>query len=87
MQQTMFVMFFFIMIFMLMSGLLTPIDSMPVWAQRFTLILPPRHFVEILRSVYLKGTSISELWMAYSALGGFAIVFNILAAVTYKKRM
>lgn len=87
MQQTMFVMFFFIMIFMLMSGLLTPIDSMPAWAQRFTLILPPRHFVEILRSVYLKGTSISELWMAYSALGGFAIVFNILAAVTYKKRM
>ena len=87
MQQTMFVMFFFIMIFMLMSGLLTPIDSMPAWAQRFTLILPPRHFVEILRSVYLKGTSISELWMTYSALGGFAIVFNILAAVTYKKRM
>lgn len=86
MQQTMFVMFFFIMTFMLMSGLLTPIDSMPVWAQRFTLILPPRYYVEILRSVYLKGTTIAELWTNYAALGIFAIIFNTLAALTYKKR-
>ena len=86
MQQTMFVMFFFIMIFMLMSGLLTPIDSMPEWAQRFTLILPPRYFVEILRSVYLKGTTVAELWTNYAALGIFAIIFNTLAALTYKKQ-
>ena len=86
MQQTMFVMFFFIMTFMLMSGLLTPIDSMPVWAQRFTLILPPRYYVEILRSVYLKGTTIAELWTDYAALSIFAIIFNTLAALTYKKQ-
>ena len=87
MQQTMFVMFFFIMIFMLMSGLLTPVDSMPVWAQHFTLILPPRYFVEILRSVYLKGTTIAELWTNYAALGIFVIIFNTLAALTYKKQV
>ena len=86
MQQAMFVMFFFIMTFMLMSGLLTPVDSMPVWAQRFTLILPPRYYVEILRSVYLKGTTIAELWTNYAALGIFAIIFNTLAALTYKKQ-
>lgn len=86
MQQTMFVMFFFIMIFMLMSGLLTPIDSMPVWAQKITYVLPPRYFVEILRSVYLKGTTIAELWTDYAALGIFAILFNTLAAITYKKQ-
>ena len=86
MQQTMFVMFFFIMIFMLMSGLLTPVDSMPLWAQRFTLILPPRYFIEILRSVYLKGTTIAELWLNFVALGIFALLFNALAAITYKKQ-
>lgn len=86
MSHSMFVMFFFIMIFMLMSGLLTPIDSMPEWAQRFTLILPPRYYIEILRSVYLKGTSIAELWTNFAALGGFALFFNTLAALTYKKR-
>ena len=82
----MFVMFFFIMIFMLMSGLLTPIASMPEWAQRITLVLPPRYFVEILRSVYLKGTTIIELGTSYAALGLFALLFNVLAAATYQKR-
>ncbi len=86
MQQTMFVMFFFIMIFMLMSGLLTPVDSMPEWAQRFTLILPPRYYVEILRSVYLKGATIAELWTNFAALALFALIFNTLAALTYKKQ-
>ena len=86
MQQTMFVMFFFIMIFMLMSGLLTPIASMPGWAQRITLVLPPRYFVEILRSVYLKGTTIIELGTSYAALGLFALLFNAMAAATYRKQ-
>lgn len=86
MQQVMFVMFFFVMIFMLMSGLLTPIDSMPEWAQGVTVMLPPRYFIEILRSVYLKGTPLSELWVNYLALGLFALVFNALAAITYKKQ-
>jgi ABC-2 type transport system permease protein len=86
MQQTMFVMFFFIMIFMLMSGLLTPLDSMPEWARNFTQILPPRYFVEILRSIYLKGVTVVELWTNYMALGIFAVIFNLLAAITYKKQ-
>lgn len=85
-QQTMFVMFFFVIIFMLLSGLLTPISSMPDWAQKFTLILPPRYFIEIMRSVYLKGTTFVEMWHNYAALTGFAIVFNLLAAVSYRKQ-
>ena len=86
MQQAMFVMFFFVMIFVLMSGLITPIDSMPAPAQAVTRFLPPRYFVEIMRAVYLKGTVIGELWPAYAALAAFAAVFNTLAALTYKKQ-
>lgn len=85
-QQTMFVMFFFIIIFMLLSGLLTPISSMPEWAQNFTTILPPSYYIEIMRSVYLKGTTFIELWQNFVALGIFVIVFNILAAITYRKQ-
>lgn len=87
MQQTMFVMFFFIMIFMLMSGLLTPIDSMPAWAQMFTTILPPRYFIEILRSVYLKGTTFVELSGCYIALSISATICSLAAALTYKKQV
>ena len=85
-QQTMFVMFFFILIFMLLSGLLTPISSMPSWAQKFTIILPPRYYIDIMRSVYLKGTTFVELWPHFAALAIFAVLFNILAAITYKKQ-
>ena len=86
MQQTMFVMFFFIMIFVLMSGLLTPIESMPAWARAITYLLPPRYFVTVMRAVYLKGASIVELWPQYLALVGYAGLFNAVAALTYKKQ-
>ncbi|MDE5735982.1 MAG: ABC transporter permease [Bacteroidales bacterium] len=86
MQQAMFVMFFFVMIFMLMSGLMTPIESMPRWAQTVTLFLPPRYFIEVMRAVYLKGTTFFELWRCFAALGVFAVLFNLLSVVTYKKQ-
>ncbi len=86
MQQTMFVMFFFLVIFILMSGLMTPIESMPEWAERATCVLPPRYFVEIMRSVYLKGTTIAELWVNYAALAISAVVFNSIAIMTYRKQ-
>ena len=79
-------MFFFVIIFMLLSGLLTPISSMPDWAQKFTIILPPRYYIEIMRAVYLKGTTFVELWPNFAALTIFAVVFNLLAAVTYRKQ-
>ncbi len=84
--QSIFMMFAFIMIFQLMGGLFTPIASMPQWAQYFTYAVPPRYFIEIMRSVYLKGAAISDLLPQYMALSGFAIAFCIIASITYKKR-
>ncbi|MGN0223998.1 MAG: ABC transporter permease [Muribaculaceae bacterium] len=86
MQQSMYVMFFFVIIFQLMSGLMTPIDSMPAWAQAITYAIPPRYFVEIMRSVYLKGSDLMDLWPNFAALAGFALVFNVIAAATYRKQ-
>lgn len=84
--QSIFVMFAFIMIFQLMGGLFTPVSSMPDWAQYFTCIVPPRYFIEIMRAVYLKGSSVSDLWMQYVALSAFAVLFCVVAAKTYRKR-
>lgn len=86
MLQSIFVMFAFIMIFQLMSGLFTPIRSMPHWAQCITYGVPPRYFIEIMRSVYLKGTPVSELADQYTALLLFAIVLSAVAALTYRKQ-
>ena len=86
MQQAIFFMFFFVMVFMLMSGLLTPIESMPQWAQYITYLLPPRYFISIMRSVFLKGATFLDMRYNFLALAIFAIVMNIGAALTYKKQ-
>ena len=85
-QQAMFVMFFFIMVFQLMSGLLTPIRSMPEWAQWITVFNPPRYFVQMMRLIYLKGGSLSDLKTELFALIGFVIFFGFWSVVSYRKR-
>lgn len=85
-MQSIFLMFAFIMIFQLMSGLFTPISSMPQWAQYFTYLVPPRYFIEIMRGVYLKGAGVTELLPQFGALTAFAAALFILAALTYRKQ-
>lgn len=86
MLQSIYVMFAIIIIFQLMSGLFTPIDSMPAWAQLITYCIPPRYFIEIMRSVYLKGAVLNDLTIQFLALGGIAIFLCGAAALSYKKR-
>lgn len=86
MLQSVFVMFACIIIFQLMSGLFTPISSMPQWAQYITYAIPPRYFIEIMRAVYLKGSSVGELWQPYVCLTIFAAGLSCIAGVTYRKQ-
>lgn len=85
-QQTVFLMFFFLLNFMLLSGILTPVNSMPQWVQYFSMLFPPRYFIHIMRAVYLKGTTLPELWPQYLALGCMALLFPALAVKTYRKQ-
>lgn len=85
MQQAMFVMYFFMIVLLLISGLFTPISSMPGWAQWITVFNPLKYFIQVMRMVYLKGSSLSDLTVQISALGGFALVLNLWAVLSYRK--
>ncbi len=85
MQQAMFVMFFFIMILLLMSGLFTPVTSMPQWAQNITIVNPLKYFIQVMRLVYLKGSAFGELTVQFFALCTFALVLNAWAIYSYRK--
>ena len=85
MQQALFVMFFFLIIFIMISGLFTPIASMPDWAQTFTYFNPLRYFIEIMRMVYLKGSSFGNLTTQLAALLIFAAILNSWAIWSYRK--
>lgn len=84
-QQAMFIAWFFIVIFILMSGLFTPIESMPRWAQNLTLLNPIRYFVEFIRMVLLKGSGFSEILNNLLIVLGFAVFVNGMAVWSYKK--
>lgn len=85
MRQAAMTMFFFLVIFILMSGLLTPIRSMPNWAQALTLINPMRFLIEALRAIYLKGSSLAELSSQFFTLSAMATSFATWAVVSYRK--
>lgn len=86
MQQAMFVMWFCMLLFILMSGLFTPIRSMPVWAQYLTYLNPLRYFMEIVRMIYLKGSTLPDLLPQLGTLSGFAALLYAGAIFSYKKR-
>ena len=85
-QQAMFMMFFVVMAMIFMSGLYTPVASMPDWAQRISEFMPLRYFIMVMRQTYLKGSDVQALIKPLIALLGFALAFNSLAIVSYRKR-
>ena len=84
-QQAMFIAWFFTVIFILMSGLFTPIESMPSWAQNVTLLNPIRYFVEVIRMVMLKGSGFQDIKFQLGIIAFYAVVINGLAVWSYKK--
>lgn len=84
-QQAMFITFFFAIIFILMCGLFTPIESMPRWAQHLTIPNPIAHFVNVMRSVLLKGSTFQDVLFNFQVTAILAIVFNTLAVWSYRK--
>jgi ABC-2 type transport system permease protein len=84
-QQAMFIAFFFMMIFILMSGLFTSIDSMPEWAKVIARLNPVSYMIDVMRMVVLKGSGFSDIQGHLLKVGIFAIVLNSWAVLKYRK--
>jgi ABC-2 type transport system permease protein len=85
-QQAMFVSFFIMNIYLLMSGLFTPIDSMAEWVQYVSMLNPVRHFVTIARALLVRGASLADIRMPLSILTVYAFAILALAIRQYSKR-
>ena len=84
-QQAMFISWFILVIFILMSGLFTPIESMPEWAQWLTRLNPVAYFIEIMRRVLLKGAGLEAVLVQTASLAVFSAVILGLAVRQYRK--
>lgn len=85
-QQFLFIAFFFVMVFVLMSGIFTPTESMPRWAQDFNYINPVAYLMRINRMVMLKGSGLKEITGDLLALLVLAVSFIVLSIRAYRKR-
>ncbi|HTE23971.1 ABC transporter permease [Flavitalea sp.] len=85
-QQAMLISFFLMMIFILLGGLYTPIDSMPYWAQLITKLNPVTYFIEVMRMVVLKGSGLKDVSGHILTMLLFAFVLNGWAIINYRKR-
>lgn len=84
-RQALFVIYFFVMIFILMGGLFTPVASMPRWAQAVTYALPTRYYGEAMRALYLKGSTLADLLPQFGALALMAAGLGAWAVGSYRK--
>ncbi|UKJ06602.1 ABC transporter permease [Solitalea lacus] len=84
-QQAMLISFFLMMVFILLGGLYTSIDSMPHWAQVITKFNPVAYFIDVMRMVVLKGSSIRDISYHFGIMILFALFFNSWAIWNYRK--
>ena len=84
-QQAMFVAFFVILIFLLMGGLFTPVDSMPDWAQAVAQANPVKHFVFIMRAVLVRGAGLETVGTPILGLAVAGAAVLTLAVRRYRK--
>jgi ABC-2 type transport system permease protein len=85
-QQATFVAYFTLIVFILMSGLFTPVESMPEWAQKLDYANPLYYFVKIMRSVLLKGSGLFEIINEVAALSAFSLLMFGMAIFMYRKK-
>ncbi len=84
-QQMMFIAFFVVIVFLLLSGIFTPTESMPVWVQKFNLINPLSYFMKVIRMIMLKGASFKNLINEFISLSIYAVAILGLAIFRYRK--
>ncbi len=85
MQQAIFVMWFFVVMMLLLSGLFTPTRSMPSWAYATTYVNPMSYFIDAVRTVFVRGGGLSSVWHQLLALLGIGTVMATWAVLSYKK--
>lgn len=85
MQQAIFVMWFFVMILMLLSGLFTPTRSMPPVAYLSTYVNPMSYFIDAMRTVFIRCGGLNSIAHQLLALSVIGLTMGVWAVISYKK--
>lgn len=84
-QQLMFVSFFFMLTFILMSGIFTPVESMPAWGQKINIINPFSYFIRVIRMILLKGSGLIDISREIVSMSVYALITLSFSIWRYRK--
>jgi ABC-2 type transport system permease protein len=73
------------LVFILMSGIFTPTESMPIWAQRVNIINPFYYFMRVIRMILLKGSGFWDISREFFSLTVYAVIMLSLSVWKYRK--
>jgi ABC-2 type transport system permease protein len=80
-QQVLFLIWFILIFFILLSGFFMPVENMPHWVQNISRVNPVRYFMLAVREIFLKGSGLAELWrelLAMLAIGATVLSASVL---------
>jgi len=86
-QQAFLGVFLFILPANLLSGMLTPVTSMPGWLRPLTLLNPVRYYIEILRAALLEGAGLFDLWTQLATLAVFGVGLLLVSSARFRTRL
>jgi len=86
-QQALMGVFFILIPAFLLSGMMTPIEAMPAWVQWITWLNPVRYYIEILRSILLRGATFSDIAAPFWHLLGLAVALMAVAVVRFRRTL
>ncbi len=84
-QQVVFINYFFLLTFILMSGIFTPVESMPDWADTVNIFNPFAYFMRVIRMVMLKGSGFQDISREFFAISVYAAITLSLSVWRYRK--
>lgn len=85
--QAMFIVFFLFILFVMLSGVFTPIEGMPDWAKYINYANPMSFFMTAVKTVILKGSTIESIKTQFIVLSGMAVVLNTAALLSYRNKV
>ena len=68
-----------------MSGVFTPTDSMPLWAQKINILNPAAYFMKVIRMILLKGSDFRDIAREFYSLCLYGFLILTLAITNYRK--
>lgn len=83
--QAMFIVFFLFILFVMLSGILTPIEGMPHWASYLNYANPMSFFMSAMKTVILKGSTVENIQTQFIVLAVMAVVLNAAALISYRE--